>query len=255
LEHTNKDKDKARMTNVQMITNFIEDIIKEMGDCKITDKIRLTTKFMKKFEKQGITPINPKLISVRPSTRHGLGLFANEPIKEGNIIAFYPADFVIHNLNGDREALLIGENAELYNSEYDITLKNENYRISGIPTEYTQLFCGHLANDSASTETIEKLSVDFRDLELDDYGKRVSTYFIETKRNMNVKFKTTNHYVYLYATKDIEPNEELLTSYGFCYWGSDTFSTQKIKKYFQYLKTLTEKQEKVFIDLIYDYVK
>jgi len=251
-----KDKDKAKRMNAEMITKFIEDvIINQMGDCNITDKIMSITKFMKEFEKQGITPINPNLISIKPSTRHGLGLFANEPIKEGNIIAFYPADFVIQNLKGDKKALLYGENNEFYNSQYDITLENEKYIISSIPTKYTQLFCGHLANDSASPETIEKLSVDIRDLELVDYGKRVSKYFMETKRNMNVKFKTTNHYVYLYAIKDIEPNEELLTCYGFWYWGSDTFSIHKIKKYFEYLDTLTPKQKKVFMNLIYDYLK
>jgi hypothetical protein len=190
--------------------------------------------------------IPPNLLSIRPSSRHGRGVFANQEIKQGDIVCLYPADFVFNSEKG-KWGSLQGENN--YDSHYTMNLL-DNKAICADPTKYTSLFSAHLINDSVSCETIEKLKdihSRYDTCDINEFGKCGSKYLLETKKYSNVTFVSSKYICYVKALKDIQPNEELLSSYGMTYWFNRIDCNIK---YQNYILTLNETQRRLFVNLL-----
>jgi hypothetical protein len=190
--------------------------------------------------------IPPNLVSIQTSSRHGRGVFANQEIKQGDIVCLYPADFVFNNEKG-KWGSLKGENN--FDSHYTMNLLY-NKAICADPTQYTSLFSAHLINDSVSCETIEKLKdihSRYDTCDINEFGKCVSKYLLETKKYSNVEIVSSKYICYIKALKDIHPNQELLTSYGFPYWLNKIDCTTK---YQNYILTLNETQRRLFVNLL-----
>jgi hypothetical protein len=196
--------------------------------------------------------IPPNLLSIRGSSRHGLGVFANQEIKKGDIVCLYPADYLllVGNDNGKGKWCSLNPNNN-FDAHYTMNLLG-NKKICADPTQYNSLFSGHMLNDSMSCETNEKLKVihsKYDTCDINEFGKSVSKYLLETKKNSNVNLIPSKYFCYVKATKDIQPNEELLTSYGFTYWFNRSDCGNK---YQHYLLTLNEVQRRLFIELLID---
>jgi hypothetical protein len=195
--------------------------------------------------------ITPNLVSVRTSSRHGRGVFANQAIKKGEIVCLYPENSVLVNIQNGKEGWLSYDKDNIFDNHYSMNILEEK-QICADPTKYTSLFSAHMINDSVSCETIEKLKDIHSRYDTCDYtefGKGINRYLLETKKNSNVDLIPSKHMCYVKASKNIQPNEELLTSYGFPYWlnGIDWNS-----KYAMYLANINETQRNLFLNLLTD---
>jgi hypothetical protein len=200
--------------------------------------------------------IPPNLVSIKSSSRHGLGVFANQEIKQGDIICLYPADFVFipHSFEEKLKSTTRGQwgslnPSDIFDAHYTMNLL-ENKKICADPTKYSSLFSAHMINDSMSCETNEKLKIihsKYDTCDINEFGKSVSKYLLDTKKYSNVDLIPSKHFCYVKALKDIQPNEELLTSYGITYWFNRSDCGNK---YQHYLLTLNEIQRKLFVNLL-----
>jgi hypothetical protein len=191
--------------------------------------------------------IPPNLLSIRPSSRHGLGVFANQEIKQGDILCLYPADYVF--VANQEKGNWCSLNPYSFDPHYTMNLL-ENKKICADPTQYSSLFSAHMINDSMSCETNEKLKIihsKYDTCDINEFGKSVSKYLLDTKKYSNVDLIPSKHFCYVKALKDIQPNEELLTSYGITYWFNRSDCGTK---YQHYLLTLNEIQRKLFVNLL-----
>jgi|694.fasta_scaffold04581_21 hypothetical protein len=201
--------------------------------------------------------IPPNLLSIRPSSRHGLGVFANQEIKQGDIICLYPADYIFVP-NSIKEKLKsttqgnwcsLNSNNDNFDAHYTMNLL-DNKKICADPNKYSSLFSAHMINDSVSCDTIEKLKdihSRYDTCDINEFGKSVSKYLLDTKKYSNVDLIPSKHFCYVKALKDIHPNEELLTSYGMTYWFNRSDCGTK---YQNYILTLNETQRRLFVNLL-----
>lgn len=221
--------------------------------------LQITTTFRNlETENLDFPLIPPNLVSIKSSSRHGLGVFANQKIKKGDIVCLYPADYVFvpNYIKEKLKSTTQGNWCSLnpnnnFDPHYTMNLL-ENKKICADPTQYNSLFSGHMLNDSVSCDTIKKMediSKIYDTCDINEFGKSVSKYLLETKKNSNVKLIPSKHFCYVKATKDIQPNEELLTNYGITYWFNKMDCGYK---YQHYLLTLNEVQRKLFIELLID---
>jgi SET domain-containing protein len=247
----NQEKENSFVEFVNMVAEIaIEKKISEyLLPIKITDTIR-------NLEEEAFPLIPPNLLSIRPSSRHGLGVFANQEIKQGEIVCLYPADFVFvgNHFEEKIKSTKKGNWCSLdsnnnFDANYTMNLLG-NKAICADPNKYSSLFSAHMINDSVSCDTIEKLKdihSKYYTCDINEFGKCVSKYLLETKKNSNVELVTSKYFCYIKALKDIHPNQELLTSYGFPYWLNKIDCTDK---YQNYILTLNETQRRLFVNLL-----
>jgi hypothetical protein len=140
----------------------------------------------------------------------GRGVFAIKNIKAGEIITFYPADYICYKYKTGEYVILTSEIAHNagYNDidcnfEYCLSVDN-NYSIIGDPRIYNDnRYIGHLINDGYLPSKIDT-SVE---------------YYLNSSKKSNCCFYSINGLqMAIIATKDINIGEELYISYGHKYW-------------------------------------
>lgn len=162
------------------------------------------------------------LIEVRPS-KYGKGVFSKGFIKKDEIVTFYPAHYVFIKNKINKLSSVFTELDEKHNDEYRLSLHTDDssYDIAGSPSLYQNpLMLGHMLNDPIDLIPIEK-------------GKEVDwlcRYAIESTLKSNCKFiyDKKHKMMSIVTTKDINKDEELLTSYGWKYWFIRTLRNQKV---------------------------
>ena len=156
---------------------------------------------------------------LKKSPIHGRGLFAIDRIPGGQIITMYPGDIVkVKTSVGESEqeklfGLIIGPHLpfHLYRVEdirnivsiYGFEI-NDTYSIAGHPElDEDVAYRGHLINDGAQSHSPQDANV-YRTVSL-------------AKLNCRYMDILDSHLV-IVATRDIQPGEEILATYGYDYW-------------------------------------
>jgi SET domain-containing protein len=148
--------------------------------------------------------IRNDIISIQKSSIHGLGVFATENIKKGQIITFYPV-----NSYGTTHTKIYSDTGVL-DENYKITLGN--LMIYGNPNQTdNKLFLGHMVNDSASFEINKNASNK-------QIKNAICRYILESKNNALMKSDKHKSAIYHLATKDILKGEEILSTYTPTFW-------------------------------------
>jgi len=161
-----------------------------------------------------------KKIELKESKIHGLGVFAKQKINKGELITFYPGDFVEYTSNEDRHlphhlTILFRSkrlenrfgqvtDSSYRNSDYGFDLNN-HYAIIGCPQFNDDTnYMGHFINDGARTNSTEKSN---------------EIYLEISKLKRNCKFHILKDlHVAIISTKNINIDEELYVTYGISYW-------------------------------------
>jgi SET domain-containing protein len=157
-------------------------------------------------------------VYIKPSKIHGNGLYAKQNIKKGDIITLYPCDvlayypeetkksvgYMFSEELKDNEEIKIkfNENRKFY-KDYQYAINN-TYSIIGMPEINTNTtYLGHICNDGAQghsekdKEIYERISV----IKSNAYYKNICDCMLA-----------------IVAFRDIQPNEEILVTYGHGYW-------------------------------------
>lgn len=160
---------------------------------------------------------------VKSSKIHGLGVFSKEKIHKNEIITFYPGHWVISYLCenpeiGKESDILIFHNEEVEKRKlkYDDFLRidynfaiDRYYGICGDPRIYDDpSYLGHMINDGVEGH----------------HKKDMELYYTVSKDKNNAIYKNIGNVgfcVAIVALRDIEPDEEILISYGYNYWIRD----------------------------------
>ena len=151
-------------------------------------------------------------IELKESNIHGLGLFTKEPIKKGDFITFYPADIVAYETGNGSAAIGYSQRfLEHYETPAE-HIKSCNRNILTVDKFYSitasrifdsdLAYAGHFINDASSKDSLEEY--------LEEVKEKQNCEFVEIRPN--------NLHVGIGAIRDIEPGEEILSSYGFKYW-------------------------------------
>ena len=151
-------------------------------------------------------------IELKESNIHGLGLFTKEPIKKGDFITFYPADIVAYETGNGSAAIGYSQRfLEHYENPAE-HIKSCNRNILTVDKFYSitasrifdsdLAYAGHFINDASSKDSLEEY--------LEEVKEKQNCEFVEIRPN--------NLHVGIGAIRDIEPGEEILSSYGFHYW-------------------------------------
>lgn len=172
-----------------------------------------------------IFPFELKKVVVRPSTTHGVGVFAARNISSGELVTFYPGDAVEYMPNKDRHlpncltASLFSQRMEDRfsdkdelrtvgrDNDYAVDI-NDSYAIVGSPFfNNNPDYAGHLINDGAKSSSTAQS---------DAIYCRVSAL----KRNCLFRTLKGDLHLAIVAGRDIKEGEELFVSYGTKYWQS-----------------------------------
>lgn len=161
-------------------------------------------------------------VIVKSSKIHGKGLFCIDKIHKDEIITLYPGDIVQYTEKLDNKQSQSGINKQnmvlhfkspRFESEVDVKLKNEHsFQINDnfiiiASDKYTSdtSYLGQFINDGAKNSSTK--------------SEKIYNNISTAKKNS--EFRTVNDkYVVSIATRDIEPGEEILTTYGVEYWNS-----------------------------------
>lgn len=208
------------MDDMEKVTNFFQSALSS------EQWLALPKKFKDRFDKMGIHPTLPMrvdldLVSVelRPSNRHGLGCFAIRNIRKDEVITMYPCDVVINQKMNHRNIVFSDRLSDhirdtLPNPQefdyrkyfpYGIGLEESLFLIGYPGFKDDTNYLGHFINDGAKANS----------------DKRSHTiYETVTALKRNCKFQSVlgRAHMAVVATRDIEKDEELLTTYGLKYW-------------------------------------
>ncbi len=158
-------------------------------------------------------------VEVRSSTTHGNGVFATQHIKKGDRISQYPKDLHIFR-SGDQHRVY-GRSPEYVQSitdrmniaaimDYAKELEDGSF-LFGDPQNYKPESCAHIINDAVYVDKINRQPSD------KELGKETVNFFVRSGR-INCLLEADDHSCWAVATKDIQPGEEVLTTYGYAYW-------------------------------------
>lgn len=159
-------------------------------------------------------------VELKKSLIHGLGVFAKQNINKGELITFYPGDFVEYTPNEDRhlshqvKAIFRSERFEnKFGALTDSKYRNNDYAFD-LNSFYCIIGCnyftddpnylGHFINDGAKTNSTEKQN-------------EIYLKISNLKRNCKFHILKDLH-VAIIATKNINIGEELFIRYGLGYW-------------------------------------
>lgn len=159
----------------------------------------------------------PNNVILKDSEIHGKGVFASKDIKQGELITYYPAHYVLANIE-DNEVLVPGEQVKSRGLKFNRTIKESYsaeltryYYVCGDPRlKNKTAFLGHMCNDGATHNCMEN-----DDDAEDEYDKNVGRYC-----NAIIKKKPLmpDLSVRVVSLKNIKEGEEILVPYGFNYW-------------------------------------
>ena len=196
---------------VESLTTFIDNFLKESTDyydSELKKEELLKLKLGLEIDK----------VYIKPSKIHGNGLYAKQNIKKGDIITLYPCDVLAYYPTENRDMvgymfseelkdnqeikIKFNENRKFY-KDYQYAINN-TYSIIGMPEINTNTtYLGHICNDGAQghsekdKEIYERISV----IKSNAYYKNICDCMLA-----------------IVAFRDIQPNEEILVTYGHGYW-------------------------------------
>ena len=159
-------------------------------------------------------------VELKKSLIHGLGVFAKQNINKGELITFYPGDFVEYTPNEDSDLpnhLTILYRSQRFENKFgevtDSKFRNNDYGFE-LNSFYSIIGCnhftddpnylGHFINDGAKTNSTEKQN-------------EIYLKISNLKRNCKFHILKDLH-VAIIATKNINIGEELFIRYGLSYW-------------------------------------
>lgn len=170
-----------------------------------------------------IMPFGLDSVIAKPSKTHGMGVFVKKNILIGELITFYPADFVEYSPDKNRHipkhrvgvsrsarfvksfGLITDSNAR--NNDYACYI-NPKYTIIGEKTFVNDPnYLGHLINDGAKSDSTKK-------------SNRIYSTISSLKANCKYYNLKGGLHVAIIATKNIKEGEELFITYGIPYWYS-----------------------------------
>lgn len=171
---------------------------------------------------------NP-LVDVRDTgTAKGKGVFATQAITKGDIITLYPVHMLLYR--GTPKVITntvfwpdgIPESRQVID-DYKVCIgeEDENMDISANPhLPINPLACGHMLNDPAPLEMVEKMMSTKPSDGCEVIGKRFWLYYMVAAPLANAEFMhDTNKLVKaVRATRDIAEGEEVTVCYEATYW-------------------------------------
>lgn len=148
------------------------------------------------------------LIYLDQSNIHGIGVFAKQNIKKGELITLYPAHYItIKDLKIRMRTTELKLEKHIF-LDYSFAYNN-NIIITGNPLLYKdENNIAHLCNDGYkhNYKTNNKKN-------RNNYNKKSKEY-----NNSSFRSILDTNFVGLISTKDIKSGEEILVPYGFSYW-------------------------------------
>jgi len=138
-------------------------------------------------------------VYIKKSKVDGLGVFAKEDLKKGEIVSMYPSD-IVRIYHGKQYY----EQYNVYCNDYRYAYKTELCTIMGVPSliDNTNLV-GHIVNDYCKTDGSETQNYIYNHL---------------THENRNCKYYPYHIFILIVTTKDIKKGDELFVPYGIDYW-------------------------------------
>jgi SET domain-containing protein len=200
---------------IESLSNFFNKLLSESTDFYINE---LRKEELLKLK----LGLNMDKVYAGKSKIHGNGLFAKIKIKKNEIITLYPCDILAYYPEKSRDAKEhvvayifsdeLNSNQEFkdnfhknkkYYKDYQLVI-NETYSGIGIPEiNDNPTYMGHLCNDGARGHSIDDKKI----------------YETVSVLKSNAYFKNIcDCMMSVIAIKDIEPNEEILVTYGHGYW-------------------------------------
>jgi len=168
-------------------------------------------------------PFGLDKVEVKKSKVHGYGVFSKKNILKGELITFYPGDFVEFYPKGDKikdnhmTSIIRSERFEKHfgdttdtkfrdnNYSYDL---NKHYSIIGSPHfKGDPNYMGHFINDGAKSNSTKKSNEIYKTITM----LKANCIFHNLKEDLHVA---------VVSTKKIKRGEELFISYGLGYWKS-----------------------------------
>lgn len=160
-------------------------------------------------------------VYLKESSIHGNGVFSKTNFLKGDMITIFPPHYLFVLPNGrnhtprDKQIGIMNsdltegkELSENIMTRYSCQI-DEYISICGDPDLVdNQLMLGHMINDGIKSELIERLDKK----SYNDISERVN----------NVMFVLRDNTMIAVATKDIPKDKELLVSYGYEYWLSNS---------------------------------
>lgn len=131
------------------------------------------------------------------------GVFAKVDIKKGELITLYPVDTYENKKR---------PNLKMEHHTNHILKISLTKIISGDPNSYSPSYCGHMCNDGAKY---------VHSSDEDENEKKSEIYEKISKLKQNADIAILNKLIpCIIATKDIQPNQEILLHYGTQKWKS-----------------------------------
>lgn len=170
--------------------------------CKISNSVELSRMY---FEKDPVVEVG--------SSEYGNGIFSLCDVKEGDLLTFYPAHYIIaKGRKEDTQITMEEEPIEKYEHTYSFQMNKMPFDLVGNPNKRDNPYMlGHLIND-ACEEVIKRPNE-----KLGDWAIR---YCLQSDKRLNCKFyeNLESGLVEVRAIRDIKQGEELYVTYGFTYW-------------------------------------
>ncbi len=173
------------------------------------------------FRSEAQTWITEAKCEVRPSKKHGLGLFATKDIDPFELITMYPADGVRLWLEDGKHTLHLKQFAGMTTDtcvEYSAAVpayQGWRFEIVGDPAKISDPLClGHMANDYCKMTKTEQ-----KDIYTNISMKGMNAYIGAVP--FNASFPTGRHLwkgLGIRSAKPIKAGEEICIHYGETYW-------------------------------------
>lgn len=192
-------------------------------------------------------------VECRKSTIHDNGLFATQHIKKGSVITQYRCDMVaIDRKDHDRMVLCESQyQQDRFSMDYAIMIlcnspNNTTYIVSDPDKPFHKAIAAHLINDPyPNVKAINTI----KNADAKTLANAWLEYELRVQHCRNCELHSGLYYACAIAVKDIAPGEEILAPYGFEYWYNgnryDVYS-----KAFEYISTLSSKQQKYYNDVL-----
>ena len=198
---------------------FVRQIVENAVDCGVPEPVRAaycmariyTWPLTRNYDVAAATLPEP-CCKVKPSSVHGLGVFATRDITEGSYVTLYPADDIYFTPTWGQEDRVVTMNGGLLPksvvNSYTLKLTGEYKQFAmlgavGDPRKHDNPhYLGHMLNDSVKLSNPEAAAV----------YKRIS---LLRENCVDVHFEGIQ---YMAAMRDIKAGEELFFTYGVDYW-------------------------------------
>ena len=195
---------------------FVRQIVENAVDCGVPEPVRAaycmariyTLPLTRNYDVAAATLPEP-CCEVKPSSVHGLGVFATRDIAVDSYVTLYPSDDIMFRpTTWKHRAMYGGRLPASVVSAYSLKLRGEFKQLSllaavGDPMKHDNPhYLGHMMNDSVKCSNPKAVEV----------YDRISSL---RENCIDVPFEGLH---YMAATRDIKAGEELFFTYGPDYW-------------------------------------